>query len=125
MHTYSNKSNAVRGFKMTFPTLAAGMSNAAIRMDFLDHVSGKAYQFNVEAIADAQQAALGVVNTSTMLGVPVLRRSAVVGAVGAAHQLYATLPAGTTRRDAVAFAVSHGIAFYTARTQYQRWSKAA
>lgn len=49
-----------------------------------------------------------------------LRRSRFTGAVNAAHALFDANP-DLKRKDAVALAVENGIAFYTARTQYQAW----
>lgn len=121
---YSNKSNAIRGFRQNFAALAADLSNDAIRVDFIDAAAG-GYTINLEAVADYQADKLGVVSGSTLVGVPTLRRSLSRGSVGKAHQLFATLPAGTARRDAIAFAVDHGIAYFTARTQFQRWSQVA
>lgn len=51
-------------------------------------------------------------------------RSEVEGAVAFCHQLFAELPAETRRKDAIQAAVDKGVAFYTARTQYQKWFKA-
>lgn len=122
--TFSNSSNAIRGFRQHFADLAATMSNDLIRCDFID--SGAAgYSINLEAVADYQQERLGVVNHNRLSGVPMLRRSVSRGVVGKAHSLYAQLPAGTARKDAIAAAVAQGIAFYTARTQYQAFRKAA
>lgn len=123
--TFSNKSNAIRGFRTHFAALAAKLSNDGIRCDFLDSNVDGSWSINLEAVADFQQDALGVVSNNQLQGVPMLRRSVSRGVVSKAHQLFATLPAGTARKDAIALAVSQGIAFYTARTQYQRFSKAA
>jgi hypothetical protein len=121
--TYSNRSNAIRGFQQTFGDL--GLSNDMVRCDFLDSNQDGTYSINLEAVADYQQERLGVVTHNRIEGVPMLRRSVSKGVVGKAHQLFASLPVGTQRRDAIAAAVSQGIAFYTARTQYQAFRKAA
>lgn len=123
--TFSNKSNAIRGFRQHFADLASTMDNDTIRMDFLDSNQDGSYSINIEAVADYQQDRLGVVNHNRLEGVPMLRRSVSRGVVGKAHELFAKLPAGTARKDAIAAAVAQGIAFYTARTQYQRFAKAA
>ncbi len=123
--TFSNRSNAIRGFRDNFAELAANMCNDTIRMDFLDSNQDGTYSINLEAVADYQQERLGVVMHNRLEGVPMLRRSVSRGVVGKAHALFATLPAGTRRKDAIAAAVAQGIAFYTARTQYQAFSKAA
>ena len=123
--TFSNKSNVLRAFRQHFADLAATLSNDAIRTDFIDSNQDGTYSINIEAVADYQNDRLGVVTNNKLEGVPMLRRSVSRGVVGKAHQLFATLPAGTQRKDAIAAAVASGIAFYTARTQYQRFSKAA
>lgn len=119
--TYSNASNAVRGFRQLFPVEAGRLDNATIRGDFLDKNSADgSYTINVEAVAEYQQEYAGVVIGSTVVGVPVLRRSVGVSATSRARALFANLPAGTSRKDALDLAVRNGIAFYTARTQYSR-----
>lgn len=120
--TYSNKSNAVRGFKRTFPELACG--NGIIRADVLDTLA-HGVAINLGAVAEMQADRLGAPTFRTTLGIPALRRSVrPEGAVARAWALYDALPQGTTRRDAVAAAVDQGIAYNTAATQYQRWTKA-
>lgn len=120
--SYSNKSNAVRGFKRVFPELHLG--NTGIRADVLDTLPGRVV-INLGAVADLQAERLGQPRFRTTLGVPVLRRSVKPqGAVARCWQMYDALPSGTTRRDAVSRAVDAGIAYNTAATQYQRWSKA-
>lgn len=47
-------------------------------------------------------------------------KSTVDGAVAKAHAIFDANPE-MRRKDAIAAAVEAGIAFYTARTQYQRW----
>lgn len=46
------------------------------------------------------------------------------GVTARARAFFASLPADTARKDAMAAAVANGIAFYTARTQYQNWKAA-
>lgn len=123
--TFSNASNAVRGFRQHFADLARTMSNDAIRMDFIDSNMDGSYSINLGMVADEQQARIGVVTHNRIEGVPMLRRSVSRGVVGQAHKLFAKLPAGTPRKEAIAAAVAQGIAFYTARTQYQAFRKAA
>lgn len=122
---FSNKSNAIRGFRQHFETIAKDLSNDMIRCDFIDTNIDGTCSINLAAVADYQADRLGVVNEGGIVGVPMLRRSVSRGVVSKAHALFATLPAGTRRCDAIAAAVDTGIAFYTARTQYQAWSKAA
>jgi hypothetical protein len=121
--TFSNASNAVRGFRQHFAAIADRMSNDMVRCDFLDPNQDGSFSINLEAVADYQQDRLGVVKYNRIVGVPMLRRSVSRGVVGQAHKLFAQLPAGTARKDAIAAAVAQGIAFYTARTQYQAFHR--
>lgn len=50
-------------------------------------------------------------------------KSTIDGAVAAMWALCEEMP-GARRKDVIAAAVEKGIAFYTARTQYQKWFKA-
>lgn len=50
-------------------------------------------------------------------------RSTIDGAVAKSHEIYNANP-DARRKDAIQLAVDAGIAFYTARTQYQKWFKA-
>ncbi len=50
-------------------------------------------------------------------------KSTVDGAVSVCWNIYAEHPE-LRRKDAIAAAVEAGVAFYTARTQYQKWFKA-
>lgn len=50
-------------------------------------------------------------------------KSTVDGAVALCRSIYAGLP-DARRKDAIAAAVEQGVAFYTARTQYQKWFQA-
>jgi hypothetical protein len=118
--TYSNASNAVRGFRQLFPAEAARLDNPTIRADFIDRNPDGSYSVNVEAVADYQQEIRGVVTGSLLVGVPPLRRSVSGSSTAKCRALFAGLPVGTSRRDALDLAVRSGIAFYTARTQYSR-----
>lgn len=123
--TYSSDSNALRGLRRAFPDLCEGRSADFLRAEYLGEC-GQRSVVELNNVALAQADRLGEVAGSTMPGVPVLRRSASgTRPVSLAWSVYSRLPAGTSRRDAVAAAVAQGVAFYTARTQYQRWSRAA
>lgn len=122
--TFSNASNAVRGLKQNV-VMCAGLDNAYIRAEFLDYNRDGTVSINMDVLAAYQQEKLGEAVHNQLEGVPMLRRSVSKGVVGKAHKLFASLPAGTTRKDAIDAAVAQGIAFYTARTQYQRFQKAA
>ena len=52
-----------------------------------------------------------------------VNKSTVDGAVALSHEIYNANP-DARRKDAIQLAVDAGIAFYTARTQYQKWFKA-
>lgn len=52
-----------------------------------------------------------------------VNKSTVDGAVAKCHELFSANP-DLRRKDAIQLAVDAGIAFYTARTQYQKWFKA-
>lgn len=52
-----------------------------------------------------------------------VNKSTVDGAVAKCHELFSANP-DLRRKDAIQLAVNAGIAFYTARTQYQKWFKA-
>lgn len=121
---YASDFNAIRGFRRNFAILA-DLSDDMIRADFIDR-DGEAYTINLEAVADYQNERLGAASATPRIeGVPMLRRSIKPkGATHRARTFFASLPAGTARKDAMAAAVANGIAFYTARTQYQAWRAA-
>jgi hypothetical protein len=123
--TYTTEHNANRGFRRVFPHLS-DLSNEMIRADFLDLVAG-GYVHNLEAVADHENGRFGEASmTPRVEGVPMLRRSIKPkGATVRARQFFASLPVGTPRREALDAAVRSGIAFYTARTQYQAFRAAA
>lgn len=52
-----------------------------------------------------------------------VNKSTVDGAVALCHELFSSMPEAR-RKDAIQAAVDKGVAFYTARTQYQKWFKA-
>jgi hypothetical protein len=51
-----------------------------------------------------------------------VNKSTVDGAVALSHSIYEANP-DARRKDAIQLAVDAGVAFYTARTQYQKWFK--
>ena len=59
--------------------------------------------------------------TGAYKDVPLRRRTIEAGAVSWAWSVFDAMPAGSKRKAAIAEAVRQGIAFYTARTQYQKW----
>jgi len=88
-----------------------------------------------QALALAAAVAAAKLNTPApapvKVEIPMLRKSLVKTPVFASWDMFDSLrkaaeEAGTPlrRKDAVAYAVAAGIAFYTARTQYQSWKTA-
>lgn len=122
--TYATEHNAIRGFRRTFAHLAH-VSNELIRADFIDRTA-EGYEINIEMVAEFENELLGQASaTPRVEGVPMLRRSTKSkGATVRARQFFASLPSGTPRKEALDAAVRAGIAFYTARTQYQNWRAA-
>ena len=117
--TFQSEYNAIRGFRRAFPHLA-DLSNDAIRMDIID---GNA--LNLEGVAAFEADRFGALRTVTYSEVPMLRRSVKAkGATARVRAFFSTLPAGTSRRDAIAAAVNAGFAYCTCRTQYQVWKNA-
>lgn len=118
---YMSEHNAIRGFRRNFAHLAT-LSNEMIRADFIN-CDQRGFSISIEAVADYEAEKFGDASmTPRIEGVPMLRRSIKRnGATTRARDLFASLPAGTARKVAIAVAVESGIAFYTARTQYQNW----
>jgi len=82
-------------------------------------------------VAPAPVAPAPVETVAPATAIPMLRKSLVKTPVFASWEMFdamrfAALGSGTPlrRKDAVAAAVASGIAFYTARTQYQSWKTA-
>lgn len=121
--TYTSDFTAIRGLRRQFPHLAR-LSDEALRMEVIDR-DGDAYTINLEALAYVEADLLGELRATTYVDVPALRRSRKPkGATARVRAFFASLPAGTTRKEAVAAAVEAGFAYCTARTQYQVWKAA-
>lgn len=121
--TYATDFTAIRGFRRNFAHLAH-ISNDLVRCDFVNR-EGDAYTISIEAVADYEADRFGALRANRYVGVPALRRSIKAkGATTRVRQFFASLPAGTSRKDAVAAAVDAGFAYCTARTQYQIWKAA-
>lgn len=121
--TYTTDHNAIRGFRRTRAHLAS-LSNDAIRCDFVDGQAG-GYTINLEAVADYEADRFGALRMNTYRDIPAVRRSIKAkGATVRVRQFFNSLPANTSRKDAVAAAVEAGFAYATARTQYQIWKAA-
>jgi len=135
--TYSNVANAVRGFRSA--NADNTLSGTELRAMVAQVAPGR-FAVVVPAptpvVADVVgynpalllAAPAHVVSKPMLKGIPMLRKSAAKGAVAKAHELFGIFAQRTgddmTRKGAIAFAVDNGIAFFTARTQYQRWSHA-
>jgi hypothetical protein len=112
---YSTAATAVRGFKRANADLAQGLSTTEIRARFIQEQDG-----SFVIVMPTKKA-----KTQTLKGVPVRRRS--VEPDGATHAVRAFFAEfvienpKATRKDCIAAAVSDGFAYFTARTQYQKF----
>jgi murein DD-endopeptidase MepM/ murein hydrolase activator NlpD len=121
--TYSSKSTAVRGFKRAQQVLAEGLDSAAIADRYI--VANEDGTFSIKL--DKVEAPKKV--TRIYKGVQLRRRSdEPEGITSAVHDMFDEYQAeaedrGVTlkRKDYIAKAVRDGVAYYTARTQYQKW----
>lgn len=119
--TYTSKANAIRGFKRTEQLLADGLDNAAISERFIVQLESGAWAIRVPAEVTAK--------TRIYKGVQLRRRSVdPIGITAEVHNMFADYEAeaedrGVTlkRKDYIAKAVRDGVAYYTARTQYQKY----
>lgn len=111
---YTTAATAVRGFRRAHAALAEGLSTSEIRARFI--VAGED-GFTIEIPAKKK--------TQTLKGVPVLRRSVEPqGATNAVREFFAQYVEEhptATRKACIAAAVEEGFAYFTARTQYQRF----
>jgi hypothetical protein len=99
--TYSSKSNALRALKTNHPELVAGLDNATLAER---HIY-KGVQFRRRSVEPE-------------------------GITSMVHEMFDEYQAEAeeagkelTRKQMIARAVRDGVAYYTARTQYQKWSK--
>ena len=133
--TYSSKSNALRAFKAAHPELVGGLDNKALAEKYLVHATVDAgdgehtkMAWIIEIPADMR-----VVKRHIYKGVQFRRRSLEPeGITSAVHEMFDEYQAEAeeasktlTRKQYIARAVRDGVAYYTARTQYQKWSKGA
>lgn len=117
--TYMSEHNAIRGFRRTHTHLAH-LSNDTIRLDFINCLEG-VYSVSLDSVAEYEAEKIGALKTSTLIGVPQLRRSIKAkGATARVRAFFAhEIAKGTSRKEAIAAAVDNGFAYCTARTQYQ------
>lgn len=120
--TYSSKSTAIRGFRRAHQALADGLDNATILERFIVEADG-AFSIQLDKVAPV------VVKTRILKGVALRRRSVEpIGITSAVHEMFDEYQAEAEergielkRKDFIAKAVRDGVAYYTARTQYQKW----
>jgi hypothetical protein len=120
MTTYTTKQNAIRGFKRANQALADKLDNAAILATYI--VENEDGSFGWAIPADVKR-------TFIYKGVQLRRRSLEPeGITSMVHDMFAEYEAeaeekGITlkRKDFIAKAVRDGVAYYTARTQYQKY----
>lgn len=121
--TYLSKSNALRALKAAHPEILGDLDNKALADKFLRQGEDKAWA--IEIPADVK-----VVKRHIYKGVQFRRKSdEPEGITSAVHEMFDEYQAeaeeqGKTlkRKQYIARAVREGVAYYTARTQYQRWS---
>lgn len=145
MKTYSSKSNAIRAYLSSLGGLSEltreqvaecvvivdgkfVVDEAAIEDELETDKAGDPLEDDedMEAEYDVEtdvpvQPLRPIKGTGSYKDVPLRRRTTDGGAVGWAWSVFDRMPETATRKEAIAEAVRVGIAFYTARTQYQKW----
>lgn len=119
--TYTTKQNAIRGFKRANQALADGLTSADILEKFIVTAEDGTFSWAIPAEVKPK--------TRIYKGVQLRRRSIdPVGITTMVHEMFAEYEAeaeecGRTlkRKDYIAKAVRDGVAYYTARTQYQKY----
>lgn len=122
--SYSNKSNALRALKTLHPELVGDKDNATLAAEYLVAGDDKTYAIVIPP-------EVKVVKRFIYKGVQFRRRSVdPVGITNAVHDMFDEYQAEAeeagktlTRKQYIARAVKDGVAYYTARTQYQKWSR--
>lgn len=122
--SYSNKSNALRALKTIHPELVGELTNAELAAKYL--TQGEDKSFAIVIPTDVK-----VVKRHIYKGVQFRRRSVEPeGITSAVHEMFDEYQAEAeeagktlTRKQFIARAVRDGVAYYTARTQYQKWSR--
>jgi hypothetical protein len=122
--TYSSKSNALRALKTTHPEVVGELDNKALAEQFLRQAEDKTWAIVIPE-------GVKVVKRHIYKGVQFRRRSLEPeGITSQVHEMFDEYVAEAeeadkptpTRKQMIARAVRDGVAYYTARTQYQRWS---
>lgn len=123
--SYSNKSNALRALKTLHPEVVGDKTNQELAEAFL--VAGEDKTFAIVIPPEVK-----TVKRFIYKGVQFRRRSVdPVGITNAVHDMFDDYIAEAedagkptpTRKQMIARAVRDGVAYYTARTQYQKWSR--
>lgn len=122
--TYSNKSNALRALKTVHPELVGELTNSELAAKYL--AQGDDKTFAIVIPTDVK-----IVKRHIYKGVQFRRRSVEPeGITNAVHDMFDEYQAEAeeagktlTRKQYIARAVREGVAYYTARTQYQKWSR--
>jgi cation transport regulator ChaB len=124
--SYSSKSTATRGFERSFP----GVDPAP----HIEQIDGK-WGFDPDRVEEPiivqeevphvlhlipEEPAIEASAEEVEKALAPRHKSQVEGAVKAAWDFFSAHP-DLRRKDAVAGVVAIGVAFYTARTQYQKW----
>lgn len=123
MKTYSSKSNALRALKSAHPELVGDKDNATLASEFL------AQSPEDKSWAIVIPPEVHVVKRHIYKGVQFRRRSVEPeGITSLVHEMFDEYQAEAeeagkelTRKQYIARAVRDGVAYYTARTQYQKW----
>jgi hypothetical protein len=118
--TYAAIATAIRGMKRANET-AAKYENDALKQ----YIVSEGERFAIDWGAfDAAVNTKPTAKTKPLKGVTFRRKSEIEGVVAYCHELFDFIydddPA-TKRKDAIAIACDNGVAYYTARTQYQKW----
>lgn len=124
MKTYSSKFNALRALKTMHPELVGELTNVELAERYLAQAEDKSFAIVIPA--DVK-----VVKRHIYKGVQFRRRSVEPeGVTSAVHDMFDEYQAEAeeagkelTRKQYISRAVRDGVAYYTARTQYQKWSK--
>ena len=127
--TYSSKSNATRAFKTLHPELVGTLTNAELQAKY---IQSQATLEGTPVWAIVIPADVHVVKRHIYKGVQFRRRSLEPeGITSEVHNMFDEYIAEAeeadkptpTRKQMIARAVRDGVAYYTARTQYQKWSR--
>lgn len=116
------------------PTKAAKKADPTTKgeeANITDSAAAAAHKAPTKKAAKVAKVEVAKPATEDTVAIEILRKSTKKNPVQVSWDMFDNLRAkaiekGNTlrRKDAIAYAVKHGIAFYTARTQYQSWKTA-